>query len=67
MLMYWIVFGLQKEGFALRNGHMYAYRLLTGMKVPDIDDGVVRISLQHYNTPQEVRSLLLALDSVLAH
>lgn len=45
---------------------MYAYRLLTGMQLPDIDDGVVRISLLHYNTPQEVRGLLKALEAVLS-
>ena len=55
----------QKEGFALRHGHMYAYRLLTALCVPDIDDGVVRISLLHYNTPAEVQGLLDALKSVL--
>lgn len=57
---------VQKAGYAVRNGHMYAHRLLEGMKLPDIDDGVVRISLLHYNTPQEVRGLLLALDRVLS-
>ena len=57
--------GVQKAGYAVRNGHMYAYRLLKGIELPNIDDGVVRISLLHYNTPQEVRGLLLALEGVL--
>ena len=56
---------LQKEGFALRHGHMYAYRLLEALHVPDIDDGVVRISLLHYNTPAEVEGLIRALKAVL--
>ena len=66
MLMYSSAWHSQEAGFAVRNGHMYAYRLLTGMQLPDIDDGVVRISLLHYNTPQEVQGLLGALERVLS-
>jgi selenocysteine lyase/cysteine desulfurase len=55
----------QKEGFALRHGHMYAYRLLTALRLPDINDGVVRVSLLHYNTPAEVQGLIKALTTVL--
>ena len=44
---------------------MYAYRLLKALRVPDLDDGVVRISLLHYNTPAEVEGLIRALKTVL--
>ena len=44
---------------------MYAYRLLEALHVPDLDDGVVRISLLHYNTPAEVDGLIRALKAVL--
>ena len=55
----------QREGFALRHGHMYAYRLMTALQLPDINDGVVRVSLLHYNTPAEVQGLIKALSTVL--
>ena len=29
------------------------------------DDGVVRVSLLHYNTPAEVAALIVALEAVL--
>lgn len=60
---------LQKQGFALRNGHNYAHRLVMGLvgsgHARDADDGVVRISMLHYNTPEEVDNLCVALDKVL--
>lgn len=39
------------SSFGFRSGHMYSYRLLEevlGLK--DVEDGVVRVSLLHYNT-----------------
>lgn len=52
-----------------RNGHMYAHRLLTALaktdETWDVQDGVVRISMLHYNTPAEVDHLLAALDEIL--
>jgi selenocysteine lyase/cysteine desulfurase len=38
---------------AIRHGHMYAFRLCRAVGL-DPADGVVRISLVHYNTPGEV-------------
>lgn len=49
------------QGFGLRHGHMYAYRLCEALGI-DPADGVVRISLLHYNTPEEVADVLAALD-----
>lgn len=57
--------GLIARGFGLRHGHMYAYRLCEALGI-DPTDGVVRISLLHYNTPGEVAGVLTALDEVLA-
>ncbi|TPW10654.1 MAG: hypothetical protein FD129_1856, partial [bacterium] len=49
---------------ALRQGHMYAYRLCTALGI-DPEDGVVRVSLLHYNTPAEVERLIGILDGIL--
>ncbi|DBB10346.1 TPA: hypothetical protein ACH3X3_001906 [Trebouxia sp. C0006] len=60
---------IQKAGFAIRHGHMYAMRLterLVDRKYArSAGDGVVRISLLHYNTAEEVQSLVSALDRIL--
>ncbi len=66
-----IVKHIQKAGIATRNGHMYAYRLVTALVEQgalfgnSIDDGVVRISMVHYNTPHEVSLLMDCLDKIL--
>lgn len=40
---------ISKLGF--RNGHMYSHRLLKDVfALEDVEDGVVRISMLHYNT-----------------
>lgn len=60
-----------------RWGHFYAYTLLANLPnfstKPQpgpgewtIDDGVVRISLVHYNTVEEVEKIIHALDYVLS-
>lgn len=60
---------LHRHNIACRNGHMYAHRLLTALaktdETWDVQDGVVRISMLHYNTPAEVDHLLAALDEIL--
>ncbi len=43
----------------LRHGNMYAVRLLDGLGIPR-EPGVVRASLAHYNTVEEVEGLLAA-------
>ena len=45
-------------------GHCYAYRLIEALGI-DVDDGVVRTSLVHYTSPEEVERLLTALDQLL--
>jgi cysteine desulfurase family protein (TIGR01976 family) len=50
-----------REGIGIRNGHMYAPRLCRALGI-DEADGAVRVSLVHYNTPEEIERLIAALD-----
>lgn len=52
------------EDIGIRFGHMYAIRLCEGLGV-DPKTGVVRISLLHYNTEEEIERLIGALDRAL--
>ncbi len=45
-------------------GHFYAHRLVSALGL-DPDDGVVRLSMVHYNTSAEVDRALTVLDHVL--
>jgi cysteine desulfurase family protein (TIGR01976 family) len=49
-------------GVALRHGHNYAHRLATAMGL-DTDEGPVRVSAVHYNTPEEIERAITALDA----
>jgi cysteine desulfurase family protein (TIGR01976 family) len=55
---------LRARGIGTESGHFYAQRVLEGMGI-DTADGVVRISLVHYNTASEVRKIQSALDEAL--
>ncbi len=59
-----IVGEIDGSGIAIRHGHMYAYRLCQRLGL-DPEDGVVRISLVHYNTPEEINRLIEVLDAVI--
>ena len=48
----------------IRHGNMYAWRLCEALGI-DPGDGVVRVSLVHYNTEAEIDRLLDALTPVL--
>ena len=48
----------------IRWGHFYAYRAIRDLGLLD-QDGVVRVSLAHYNTAQEIERLIAGLDAVL--
>lgn len=53
--------------YACRSGHFYSKRLcdnVLGLK--DSNDGVIRCSLLHYNTSEEVEGLVQVLDHVIA-
>jgi selenocysteine lyase/cysteine desulfurase len=54
---------LVKNKIATRNDNFYAWRCLKTLGI-DTNDGVVRISLTHYNTIQEVEKLIKILDTI---
>lgn len=56
---------VDRSAIAIRHGHMYAYRLCEALDL-EPDDGVVRVSLVHYNTPEEIEQLIEVLDRALA-
>ena len=47
------------------SGHFYAKRVVQGLGISDPDDGVVRCSMAHYNTKEEVDLLIESLDKIL--
>lgn len=53
---------LAQDKVAIGSGHFYAKRLLDSLQLEDSEDGVVRCSMAHYNTPEEVDQLIQALD-----
>ena len=55
---------LGREGIACWAGDFYAVRPLIAMGV-DLERGVLRMSLAHYTSPEEVSRLIAALDRVL--
>jgi len=59
-----VVDGLDAHRVAARYGHFYAYRAVRDLGLLD-RNGVVRVSLVHYNAPAEVERLLAALDATL--
>ena len=52
------------RNIGIRNGHMYAHRLCKALGL-DPEDGVVRVSLVHYNTPDEIDRLIEVFEEVL--
>ncbi|MEO1085821.1 MAG: aminotransferase class V-fold PLP-dependent enzyme, partial [Acidobacteriota bacterium] len=55
---------LDREKLAVRWGHFYAPRAVRALGLSD-DDGVIRVSMVHYNTLDEVDRVVDALDRVL--
>jgi cysteine desulfurase family protein (TIGR01976 family) len=55
---------LAAHGVLCAAGHFYAVRLLEALGI-DPQRGVVRLSLVHYNSPEEVARALTALDAAL--
>jgi selenocysteine lyase/cysteine desulfurase len=53
-----------QRNIGIRNGHMYAHRLCRAMGL-DPEDGVVRVSLVHYNSLEEIHRLIDVFDGVL--
>ncbi len=55
---------LDGERIAIRHGHFYAHRAVEALGL-HARNGVVRVSMAHYNTPDEVDRLIAALDRAL--
>jgi len=55
---------LIKDNIGIRNGNFYAWRILKALKI-DQEDGVVRISMVHYNNINEVELLIKSLDKLI--
>lgn len=55
---------LGEEGISCGAGHFYSYRLLQAMGI-DTDSGVLRFSLVHYNSTDDVEMLINALNKLL--
>ena len=54
---------LIKNQIATRNDNFYAWRCLKALNI-DTDDGVVRTSMVHYNTHEDVDKLISALKKI---
>ncbi|MDB4140098.1 aminotransferase class V-fold PLP-dependent enzyme [Candidatus Thioglobus sp.] len=54
---------LVQQGIATRNDNFYAWRCLKALGI-DTDDGVVRTSMVHYNTHEDVKKLIEALKDI---
>ena len=55
---------LADRGIGVGSGNFYAHRCIEALGI-DPNDGVVRVSMVHYNTEEEVQQLLSALDEIL--
>ncbi len=54
---------LVQNGIATRNDNFYAWRCLNALGI-NTDDGVVRTSIVHYNSEQDVENLIRALKEI---
>ncbi|KAK5051496.1 hypothetical protein LTR84_003148 [Exophiala bonariae] len=55
-----------RSPYGCRAGHFYSKRLIQEvLEISDPDDGIVRCSLVHYNTVEEVKGLVKVLDEVI--
>lgn len=59
-----ITAAVDRSGIGIRHGHMYAYHLCEAAGL-EPEDGVVRTSLVHYNTMEEIERLIEVFDAVL--
>lgn len=59
-----IVEQVDPHGIGIRFGHFYAYHLIESLGLHE-NDGVVRVSMVHYNTVEEVDRLIEVLDGAI--
>ncbi len=57
---------LVKNNIATRNDNFYAWRCLEALGI-DKKDGVIRISLVHYNTKDDVKKIINILEKITSH
>ena len=57
---------MAQAGIGIRDGHMYAPRLMKRLRVP-VEAGVVRASLVHYNTSEEIQRFGSVLRRLAKH
>lgn len=55
---------LVEKEIAVRNDNFYAVRCLEGLGIKDVEDGIIRISMVHYNSEQDVDRLVTALGEL---
>ncbi len=55
---------VDKHKIAIRYGDFYARRLIESLGLME-QDGVIRVSMVHYNTVEEVNALIKVLDQIL--
>jgi len=55
---------LVEKEIAVRNGHFYAVRCLEALGITDTEEGVIRISLVHYNSTEDVDRLVEGLKAL---
>ena len=60
-----IVEEMAERGIGIRDGHMYAPRLMKRLNL-SMDSGAIRASLVHYNTLDEVERFGVALREIVA-
>ncbi|HVN45718.1 MAG TPA: aminotransferase class V-fold PLP-dependent enzyme [Steroidobacteraceae bacterium] len=59
-----VIRALARRGYMAGNGNFFAVRVLEAMNV-DPNRGAVRLSLLHYNSMEEVRGVIEALEQIL--
>lgn len=59
-----VVERIAQAGFGIRDGHMYAPRLMDRLGLP-LDSGAMRVSLVHYNTVDEIERFGDALRKIV--
>jgi cysteine desulfurase family protein (TIGR01976 family) len=59
-----IVHAVDAHDIGIRHGHFYSARLVEALGL-DAEDGVVRVSMVHYNTADEIDRLIEILDPLL--
>ncbi|RGP64327.1 hypothetical protein FLONG3_9600 [Fusarium longipes] len=53
------------SSIGLKHGHFYSHRLVTQVLDLDATDGVVRVSMAHYNTREEIEMVISILEDVI--